>query len=72
MKRLQLDRRDWIIAGELVVIILLVALVWVQVLTNKQPADDNCDGLITPNESGWRCVPQFGGPLLCDPTKQDG
>lgn len=27
--------------------------------------DDNCDGIITPDESGWRCVPPSGGPLFC-------
>ena len=27
--------------------------------------DDNCDGIITTNESGWPCVPAGGGPLTC-------
>ena len=27
--------------------------------------DNNCDGMITPDESGWKCVPSNGGPLLC-------
>lgn len=27
--------------------------------------DDNCDGVITPEESGWKCVPPNGGPLMC-------
>lgn len=27
--------------------------------------DDDCNGMIIPTESGWRCVPTGGGPLLC-------
>lgn len=28
--------------------------------------DDNCDGMIVEGESGWICVPKYGGPLLCN------
>jgi len=28
--------------------------------------DDNCDGVIMSYESGWKCVPPNGGPLLCE------
>jgi hypothetical protein len=31
----------------------------------QQVGDDDCDGMIVPSESGWRCVPSDGGPLLC-------
>lgn len=27
--------------------------------------DNNCDGMITRDETGWRCVPANGGPLTC-------
>lgn len=27
--------------------------------------DDNCDGIVMDYESGWKCVPPNGGPLLC-------
>lgn len=27
--------------------------------------DDNCDGIVTNYESGWKCVPPGGGPMTC-------